>query len=130
MGIWWESRREGEATYAYLTRVIDELGPPFAHLSRAAEAKHYDDFFCPPEIDDGFNINRLVRDLLAVPVQDSELKRKAIDVSIAAKNGEFDATSEEAKAWGQSPDGKAAFNALAENTELISKMGKGKRGKK
>jgi hypothetical protein len=126
--MWWESRREGEATYAYLTRVLKELGPAFAQIANFAEAKHYDDFFCPPEVDDGFNINRLVRDLLAVQVQDPELKRKAIDVAMAARSGEFDGTSEEAKAWGQSPDGKAAFNELAKNTELIKNMGKkGKR---
>jgi hypothetical protein len=110
--MWWESRREGERTAVYLTRVLKELGPLFAHVATAAEALHYDDYFCPPDVDDGFNINRLVRDLLAVQVGNPELKRKVVDVAMAAKSGEFDGTREESREWARSPDGQATFNLL------------------
>lgn len=105
---WWETRREGEPTNEYLARVLDELG---AHqLAANARAYHYDDFFCPAEIDDGANIHRLIRDISkwAGPVAAS----RPTDVMNAAKNGEFDGTREESRAWGQSAEGQAVMRDL------------------
>jgi len=114
MEMWWETRREGERTSDYLARVLGELGPPFAQLANNAEARHYDDFFCPPEVDDGMNINRLVADLLAVTQaqNDPALRKRATAVGRAAKDGEFDGTREESREWALSPQGQAAFQLL------------------
>lgn len=111
---WWEPRREGERTSVFLARVLNELGPEFAQIANHAEANHYDDFFCPPEVDDGMNMHRLLRDMLAViqVLDDKELKNRAMNVAQAAKDGQFDGTTGEAQEWGQSPDGQAAFNEL------------------
>lgn len=61
----WRPRQDGERTAPYLARVLDELGPHFAQLAANARALHYDDYFCPPDVDDGANIHRLVADLRA-----------------------------------------------------------------
>lgn len=124
MAVWWEPRQEGERTAVYLARVLDKLGPAFAHIARAAEAKHYDDYFCPPDVDDGMNINRLVADLLRViqKQDDVTLRGRAMAVAQAAKGGEFDGTLEESREWALSPQGQATFN------ELLRPKRKGRNG--
>jgi uncharacterized protein (DUF2336 family) len=109
--IWWERRRDGEATPAYLARVLTETGLP--DLAANARACWYDDFLCPPEIDDGLNIHRLVRDLGDAAGGRSVNTRARIDALIkAAKDGEFDSTREESKAWEQSEEGRATIQSL------------------
>jgi hypothetical protein len=109
---WWERRREGERTAAYLARVLDQLGEPYAAVAAAARALHFDDYFCPDEIDDGMNIHRLVAAIACVKPADAALKRGATQVALAAKEGEFDGTREESREWGRSPQGRAAFTEL------------------
>lgn len=83
-------------------------------LAERAEKFHYDDYFCPDDIDDGMNIHRLIRDVMAwvvgrgITVADG----RARALVFAATEGEFDGTLEEAKAWQASPDGQALFAEL------------------
>lgn len=109
---WWERRRDGEPTAAYLARVLDLLGEPYAAVATAARALHFDDYFCPEEIDDGANIHRLVAAIACVKPADQALKRRATRVAVAAKEGEFDGTREESREWARSPQGRAAFAEL------------------
>lgn len=108
---WWETRRGNEPTNDYLSRVLDELGAP--EIAANALAYHYDDFFCPDEIDDGANIHRLVRDVDNWSRRATQNQRdQALQLIEAAKNGEFDGTREEAAAWGRSADGQATYRDL------------------
>lgn len=110
----WETRREGEATAAYLGRVLDDSGLP--ELAAKAKLAHYDDYFCPPEVDDGMNMHRLLADLEHSISPNSRAASKRVRriraLQDAVKDGEFDGTREESEAWGQSPDGQATFQAL------------------
>lgn len=109
---WWEPRRDGEMTTVFLGRVLDELG--LATLARRAREGHFDDYFCPPGIDDGMNIHRLIAELQRCWRQQRE-KRERIDVLIdAAKRGEFDGTKEESDRWAASKEGQAVFRSLLE----------------
>jgi hypothetical protein len=111
--MWWERRREGEATPAYLARVLDDVG--LTEMAADARACHYDDFLCPPDVDDGMNIHRLVAELRLAQTKASGLDRERIEAIVAAAiNGEFDATREESAAWERSPDGQEALRMLAE----------------
>lgn len=103
----------GERTTQYLGRVLDLVGLP--EMARRARQGHFDDYFCPPDIDDGLNITRLIRQLesyrdtaLAV-----ERREQVAAVIAAARNGEFDATKEESDEWARSPQGRQAFGDLA-----------------
>jgi hypothetical protein len=110
--IWWERRREGERTADYLARVLDELGPPFAPVAVKARALHFDDYFCPPAVDDGANIHRLVHSLdhrMGRHDVDATLRLKVQAVIAAAKDGEFDGTKAEAQEWGRSPEGQRSI---------------------
>lgn len=110
----WEPRREGEATADYLARVLDESGLP--ELAANARAKHYDDYFCPPEVDDGLNMHRLIGDLQSqispTAVKESQRYRRIKALQDATMAGEFDGTSEESEAWSRSPQGQATFQSL------------------
>lgn len=106
---WWEPRRDGEATADYLARVLEELGAPA--LAARARAFHYDDYLCPPDVDDGANIQRLVLAVCAWADTHGQPHRARV-VAEAAKHGEFDGTSEESGAWARSEDGQAAFREL------------------
>lgn len=111
--MWWERRREGEATAAYLGRVLDDVG--LEAMAADARAFHYDDYFCPPAVDDGMNIHRLVAELRHAQTKASGLDRERIEAIVgAAINGEFDGTHEESAAWERSPDGQEALRMLAE----------------
>lgn len=110
---WWEPRRDGEATAAYLARVLDDLGA--ADLATKARRYHFDDYFCPESVDDGANINRLVaevRDWSRSCTRDQRERAKA--VIEAAVGGEFDGTREESEQWARSEDGQQVFRALVE----------------
>lgn len=113
---WWTPRGEGEATAAYLARVLDELGA--GELATKARAFHFDDYRCPPDVDDGANIHRLIAAVESWamnhpdrldPQRDRERRRRAGVVIGAAALGEFDGTDEEARAWADSPEGRATF---------------------
>jgi hypothetical protein len=111
---WWESRRDGEATHSYLSRVLSDLG---AHsLALKAELCHYDDYLCPDDIDDGLNINRLCNDLgewaRAHHDNGTPLWVRALHVRDAAMRGEFDSTSQESRTWALSLDGQRTFRDL------------------
>lgn len=108
---WWEPRRDGERTFAYLSRVLEELGAK--RLAVKALKAHYDDFECPPEIDDGFNIHRLVNDLEQWRRRATrEQRRRAEQVISAAVVGEFDSTKEESDRYAASARGQADLRAL------------------
>lgn len=108
----WGERREGEATAVYLGRVLEDYaGMPL--LATKALAFHYDDYFCPPEIDDGMNLHRLIADLQNAMRRAPQVTRvRAKEIERAAKEGEFDGTREEADAWGESPEGQAVMREL------------------
>lgn len=113
MAYWWEPRRDGEATAAYLARVLDALGADA--LANKARLFHYDDFFCPDTVDDGANIPRLIANVRGWSRSATRDQReRAKVVMTAAKDGEFDGTRAEADAWAASPDGQAAFRDLIE----------------
>ncbi|HEY7009054.1 MAG TPA: hypothetical protein VH395_08950 [Jatrophihabitantaceae bacterium] len=106
-------RRPGEPTAVYLGRVLDILG--LHEMADRARAFHFDDYFCPPEIDDGGNINRLVDELTAhARAADDEQSARIREVIAMAIDGAFDGTREESDQWAASPDGQATFHALFE----------------
>lgn len=107
---WWEPRQKGERTFAYLGRVLDQLGA--LTLAENARNAHYDDFECPPEIDDGMNMQRLVADLERWGGRAQ--RRRAAVVIAAVKVGEFDATKEESDRYAASARGQADLRALTE----------------
>lgn len=110
---WWEHRRDGEPTADYLARVLDELGAD--HVANKARLYHFDDYFCPPSVDDGANIHRLIDAVLdwsRSATRDQRERAKA--VMAAAKDGEFDGTKAESEQWARSPDGRAMFRDLIE----------------
>jgi hypothetical protein len=114
-GPWWEPRRPGEDTALYLGRVLDELGA--GQLARRARARYYDDYRCPPDLDDGLNTLRLARDLTswafcAVPGDDAATRDRVDAVLAAVGAGEFDGTREEAGAWLDSAEGQATLREL------------------
>ena len=106
---WWEPRRDGEPTAQYLARVLEELGA--TDVAANARALHYDDFLCPVEVDDGFNIHRLIRDVTQWANTHNQPRRARI-VTAAAVVGEFDSTAAESAAWAQSPEGQELFAEL------------------
>lgn len=107
---WWEPRRDGEATPDYLGRVLDELGDP--EMARRARLGHFDDYACPPDVDDGANIHRLVAELRALVVANGDSQGRAQAVIDAAKEGEFDGTRAEAQQWMAGPEGQATVREL------------------
>lgn len=109
---WWEGRRLGERTNVYLARALRDAG--LDALADSALAYHYDDYFCPPEIDDGMNMQRLVADLTRARNREHRhIERGRITAVITAvKEGEFDGTKAESEEWQASPDGQAAFRSL------------------
>ena len=111
----WETRREGEATNEYLARVLEEYaGMPL--LAAKALAFHYDDYFCPRDIDDGMNLHRLIADLQNAQRRAPKATRqRAQEIERAAKEGEFDGTREEADRWGESDEGQAVMRELMGN---------------
>lgn len=106
---WWQRRRHNEPTAEYLGRVLDELGA--AELAANARALHYDDYRCPPHIDDGMNIHRLIAELWHW-ARLHPADGRAQPVITAAENGEFDGTEAEARAWVSSEDGQATLREL------------------
>lgn len=116
--VWWERRRTGELTTEYLGRVLDEAGLP--ELAADARAGHYDDYFCPPDVADGLETLRLVRDLrrardvaMSTTRFDQAGRIKVIDEAV--RNGEFDGTKEESDRWAASESGQAAFRELTKD---------------
>jgi hypothetical protein len=111
--MWWRRRQEGEETASYLARVLEEAG--LTGMAEDARAFHYDDYRCPPDVDDGMNMHRLVGELRANMRVADRARRGRIDaIAAAAMNGEFDGTRAEAAAWETSPDGQEAMRALFE----------------
>jgi hypothetical protein len=104
----------------YLGRVLDDY-LQLPEMARRAREGHFDDFFAPPEVADGFELIRLVKELNAIARGTNRVKRLKIrEVVAAVKNGEFDATEEESARWEASADGQAAMKddvavALAEH---------------
>lgn len=94
------ARLDGEATTAYLARVLADHGAPRHMISLAADG-HYDDYKSPlalPEMQ------------LLADARENGLE--AIAVLVVA--GAFDSTKAESDAWAASPEGQAVFRELAE----------------
>lgn len=114
-------RKPGESTMNYLARTLKTVG--LNDMARRAELGHFDDYFCPPEVDDGMNINRLVNELSsAAKVQPTTAQRDQIAAVVdMAMSGEFDGTREESERWAKSKDGqetmKEFHNVFEENKE-------------
>jgi hypothetical protein len=92
-------RQEGEATPAFLARVLAAEGAPGHMVSLAAEA-HYDDFLSP----------------LATPCLQllADAREAGLDNIVAwHTDGVFDATKVESDAWAKSPEGQSVFAELA-----------------
>lgn len=107
---WWEPRKDGEPTAEFLGRVLDQLGA--TELASNARACHYDDYRCPEHIDDGMNLNRLVRDIAdwaQATAQTVENQSRAAWVTRAVMHGDFDGTSEESLAWARSAEGQSVY---------------------
>jgi hypothetical protein len=71
-------------------------------MAKKAREGYYHDFLSPlatPAL-------QLEADLRQIATKEAEAIRQR------HLNGEFDATSDESEAWGESPDGKAAFEQL------------------
>lgn len=91
-------RLEGEATTAFLSRVLAEHGAPGHMVSLAAEG-HYDDYKSP----------------LATPCIQLLADLRAEGLNQLAEwhmDGVFDATRAESDAWAKSPEGQAVFREL------------------
>lgn len=111
MTAWWAPRQPGERTTQYLGRVLDIVGLP--EMARRARQGHFDDYFCPPDVDDGLNIHRLVAELGEHRDQSNGNRRKDIQALIdGAKDGEFDGTKAESEEWARSAQGRATFERL------------------
>lgn len=110
---WWQPRRSGQRTFEYLERVLNQLGA--YELAKNAAAAHYDDFECPPELDDGMNIHRLIADLEAWSRKTNRANRLMARIVIEhAKAGEFDSTKEESDRYVASARGQADLAALTD----------------
>lgn len=108
------SREPNEQTATYLGRVLDDLDLP--DMAKRARLGHFDDFFAPPEVADGFELIRLVGELEEVAKSPwcGAARRKMIRAVIEkVKTGEFDGTSDESARWAASKDGQDAFSELA-----------------
>jgi hypothetical protein len=98
----------------FLARVLQAVG--LTDMAARARLGHFDDHVCPPHIDDGFNIHRLVEELdRAAAAAKPKNRRKDIEaIGRAAREGEFAATEVESKEWAASPDGLETFRQLIE----------------
>lgn len=102
----WERRRVGELTTEYLGRVLEDY-LQLPEMAQRARQGHFDDYFCPPDVDDGMNINRLVDELQRKStVVTKSRKKRILEVAEAAKQGEFDGTKEESERWAASKEGQ------------------------
>jgi hypothetical protein len=111
--MWWEGRRHNEPTHQYLARVLEEVG--LHSMAERARLCHFDDYFCPPEVDDGLNMHRLISELKehqknpATKANDRQRINVMVHHVIA---GEFDGTKEESDIWANSKDGQATMREL------------------
>lgn len=112
MDLSWEGRKPHELSSEYLGRVLENyLG--FKEMAVRARRGHFDDYFCPPEVDDGMNINRLVNELKEKADRihrGSSQHRRILEVREAAIQGEFDGTKEESDRWAASKEGQTAMS--------------------
>jgi hypothetical protein len=131
--ITWERRRENELTPDYLGRVCEWVG--LVELARNARAAHYDDYFCPPEIADGMENMRFLRDLRRERAKVTDpwghpfrpetvrIRREQIDaIDYAYRKGEFDATKAESDRWAASEAGQSTFRELTK--DAVPKVGR------
>lgn len=120
---WWQPRQPGEMTTVFLGRVLDELGA--TDLAKRAREGHFDDYFAPADVADGFELIRLVRELQRWGRGTNRVARLRARVVIeAVKRGEFDGTPEESARWEASKDGQEALSdpaAMAMAAAVIEK---------
>lgn len=117
MKAWWQLEpfeiRRGASTSEYLARVLNACG--LQELAGRAAAKHFDDYFCPPEVDDGMNMHRLIGELdraVKAVSSDSSLVARIGRIRAAVLDGEFDGTKAESDQWARSPEGRAVMEEL------------------
>jgi hypothetical protein len=106
-------RLPGESTAGFLGRILDRI--ELHEMAERARLFHFDDYFCPTNVDDGMNLNRLVNELIYQAQSANSEQKKNIGLLIEeVKNGTFDGTKEESDAWAQSEDGQQTFRELVE----------------
>jgi hypothetical protein len=111
-----EMRRPGELTTEYLGRVLEDyLG--LHDMAARARQGHFDDFFAPREVADGLEILRLYNELRKqarnMQVSGQKVRMgKTLEVALAVKEGEFDATKAESDRWAASKDGQETMRLL------------------
>lgn len=112
----WEPRRDQEPSLIYLARVLASIpvtSPVWEDFVARARRGHFDDYFCPPEVDDGMNMQRLVAELdRHVRATNSVCRRAIGQVRSAVIAGEFDGTKAESDAWAASAEGQEIFDDL------------------
>lgn len=95
-----------------LAAALQRRGAPVEMVHKAL-AGYYDDFKSPlamPEF-------QLIQDAMAVGLP---------DIAEMVKDGKFDSTPEESKAWAQSPEGQAVFAELLDGSKAAKKQQKPK----
>jgi hypothetical protein len=107
--IWsWETRRPNEPTTDYLGRVLEDyLG--LREMAKRAYRGHFDEFFCPTEIADGQELERLVHELFRLSQllpRRSARRGCVLEVMEAVMDGEFNATRAESDRWIVSKEGQ------------------------
>ena len=106
-------RHEGEATRAFLARVLEAEGAPQHMVSLAAEG-HYDDYLSP------------------LPMPELQLHADAREAGLPqiaswVEQGVFDGTREESEAWARSPEGQAVFRELTQGPNRAQRRAKERR---
>ena len=82
-------------------------------MPQRARQAHFDDYFAPPEVADGFELHRLVNELDHRKRKLGPDKRAKIElVKKAVIEGEFDGTAEESARWAASKEGQETFRQL------------------
>lgn len=117
----WETRRDGEQTVNYLGRVLEWVtadgGGGLGDMPRRAREGHFDDYFCPPDVDDGMNMQRLVAELRDRSRKlGPEARRRAGLIVDSVMDGEFDGTKAESDRWAASKEGQDLMAELARSS--------------
>ena len=84
-------------------------------MAKRARLGHFSDFSCPPDVDDGMNMIRLVNELAEhsrVRTISNADRKRILSVRGAVIGGEFDDTKEESDRWAASKEGQETMALL------------------